>query len=388
LKIEPFRPLFYSDGVEKFVAPPFDTLSERQIRELKSRDHNILQLFYEDGSTPKSRLEEWIREKVLVEDDEQSFVILTQRFLHNGVQHERIGVIGAVDLNEKQFGLRPHEMTFPESVKQRRGIFIKLETQMEPLLVLSPEVSLERVLSQSVTGLTPRMRFQEPLGVLNSVFTVSDPDRIGLIQSVLGKQIGMIADGHHRLKAIESINGDYHRDFRALSYVTSLFSDSIFISGINRVVSARIQTDQAIAGISEYFDLIPEKRASPRMRMILYDGSLNSLVMNHRGEEMLKKLNIKPQAVTCVSDLLILRNILNIDTDPAIKEVEFTAHDHVAIDAVDSGQASLALLMPPWEKDHFINIVNEGILLPQKSTYFYPKIPAGLVLYRMKHETA
>ncbi|MDS0257388.1 DUF1015 family protein [Thermoplasmatales archaeon AK] len=366
MKIEPFRPLFYSDGVEKFVAPPFDTLSERQIRELKSRDHNILQLFYEDGSTPKSRLEEWIREKVLVEDDEQSFVILTQRFLHNGVQHERIGVIGAVDLNEKQFGLRPHEMTFPESVKQRRGIFIKLETQMEPLLVLSPEVSLERVLSQSVTGLTPRMRFQEPLGVLNSVFTVSDPNRIGLIQSVLGKQIGMIADGHHRLKAIESINGDYHRNFRA----------------------PRIQTDQAIAGISEYFDLIPEKRASPRMRMILYDGSLNSLVMNHRGEEMLKKLNIKPQAVTCVSDLLILRNILNIDTDPARKEVEFTAHDHVAIDAVDSGQASLALLMPPWEKDHFINIVNEGILLPQKSTYFYPKIPAGLVLYRMKHETA
>ncbi|MEM0158694.1 MAG: DUF1015 family protein [Thermoplasmataceae archaeon] len=386
MKIDPFKPLFCYNNIEMFVSPPYDTLLDREIQELRSRDHNILQLFSEDGVSPSIRLQKWIKEGILREDSENSFIVLQQRFLHNGERYDRIGVIGVIDISDKQTGLKPHEMTFSQSVEQRRKIFLEVGSQMEPLFVLTPEASLERILFQFVSGNFPDMEFQEPVGVLNRVYHMRDLERIKAVQAVLSGQTGIVADGHHRLKAIESINRDYHRNYRILAYVTSMFSNSIFLSGINRVIKKGPGAKDAINRLRSYFDLVPDKRPTKRAEITFYDGTYMALIPNKSGWELMGKMGLKPEAVTCVSDLLILKETLGVDTSPSKGQVEFTVHDHMAIDAVDSGAANFALLMPPWQKDQFISIVNSGTILPQKSTYFYPKIPAGMVLYRMKRD--
>lgn len=400
--LKPFRPCIYKENLKELTAPPFDGITPEQEKELKRNPHNITNLTLPRGpdgvEEARRKIDRWMEEGVLHEMEEDTLFVMVQNFRLNSENIERIGVIGVTDVFPDQGLIRPHERTFPGPVRERASLMKGLQAQLEPLFLTVLNNNFDRVLRRVIAGLKADRVFEEPLGVRNSLYFIDDREKIKKIADVISKDYAIVADGHHRLRAAqtlaESATGN-ERDFwsHSMVYVSSIYDRGLLISGVHRMINNGYSIKQNAGKVASYFHLKDRETIDTIESTVVYDGSFKDMIPRQGTLESLfgKDFTKEDVVSSIVVNEVLFKKILNMDPKDLESSVQYTHDVSFAVGNVDRGKADFSVIMPPWNKDSFIKQALGGNVLPQKSTYFYPKIPSGIAIRKLRdtdHQSA
>ncbi|KAA8923138.1 DUF1015 family protein [Thermoplasma sp.] len=374
MEVRPFRPLIYRKEIDGMISPPFDAITPKQEIELKRNPYNITYLTLPKGkdgvSHAKVIMENWIENGVLIRAERECIIVLRQTFCADKRQINRYGIIAKVRVFPENGDVIPHEMTFEEFVRDRELLMEGIGSQLEPIFLVTIRNELPQYLKTITDGLREDNRYYGPENVENHVYYIYDHKEIQKITNMLRNDVAMVADGHHRLQATKNIaarQSGTAKEFwsYAMSYVTSIHDEGIMIGGVHRVVSNRFKFD--VDAASKYFHIDQCDRIAGS-DPVVYDGHFYCI----RPRE-----NIYDNPIDAINDFLFSKttgmSILDLERD-----VIYTHDYSEVVNLVNSGSFSFGVIMPDWDKDHLIKLLLSRKILPQKSTYFYPKIPSGI----------
>lgn len=368
MKISPFIPTVYSDGLGRVTSPPFDMLSKSDEEELSKNPKNIINLKRcRDPEEARLLFAEWNDNGTLTRCSTESFVVLKQNFEIDGRRMERFGVIGIINMECEENNLIPHEETISSLVTERSKLIERMEYQTEPMFVVSDDDDLIYTLEGIMSKQKCDRHYEEPPGVINSICIVSEPDNLERIKNSLKGSVGIIADGHHRMKAMRNLSEKYEKKVPFFNnifvYVTSLNRESVLISPVHRVIKMNGTTVQTV---KNSFDLIETENNVNNDFATLHMNGKKYIMKSKQEIDYFKYLTMVD---SCISRIHRKGSIF------------YSADLNEVLKKLDNIPDAIGITMPPWKKSEFANIVKNGKILPAKSTYFYPKIPSGIAFY-------
>jgi uncharacterized protein (DUF1015 family) len=348
-EVRPFAALRYDETragpLEQLVAPPYDVLSESQRREYFDRSaYNVVHLTLPDSEDEAARdFAAWRHEGVLVEE-EPAFWALEQEYVGpDGVARIRRGIVASLRAEPYERGVvLPHERTHGEVKEGRLRLVKAVGAQLEPIFLL-------------YEGLPPVSRPQgEPeLEVEGTrLWRLSEVDAI--VNGFADRQL-LIADGHHRYET-------------TVEYAAQGGSPWMMVVLVST-------TDPGLT-------IFPTHRIAGR-----YDPSTDLLQAESGPAEALERLPVGRAAVVVYADGRTFVAEDGAQPDTALVEslgpqdVRYTADLQEAIAAVDGGDAQAAFLLRPTPIEQVFEVAQRGEVMPQKSTYFFPKLLSGLLFH-------
>ena len=331
--VRPFRALRYAvPDLEQVVAPPYDVISGEQRAELQARSpHNIVHLTLPDSEEQAAAdLARWQEEGVLVADDEPSYWWLRQDYVGpDGVARTREGLVAALRAQpyEDQVVL-PHEKTHSGPKEGRLRLLRATRTQLEPIFLLWDG-------SIAVDGLG-----EPDLAAAEAKLWRLDAEFGEALTEELREAQLLIADGHHRYETTVAYGG------WLMVVIVPTDQDGLTIFPTHRIA-------RSVDGISGQ---VIERPGDALPGVVLYRGGGRYELIEGDGLDPQIVADLKPEGVT------------------------YTASREEAEAAVDNGEAEGAFLLRPTRIDDVWEVARRGDVMPQKSTFFYPKLTSGLLL--------
>jgi uncharacterized protein (DUF1015 family) len=344
-QIRPFTALRYDvPDLAAVVAPPYDVISAEQRAELRARSpHNIVHLTLPDSEEQAARdLAAWRESGVLVEDEEPSYWWLSQAYVGpDGVARTREGFVAA--LRVEPYDARvvlPHERTHAGPKEGRLRLLRATRTHLEPIFLLWDG-------SIAIDGLGEPDLAAEESGVTARLWRLDAEFGAALTEELKDAQL-LIADGHHRYETALAFHEEDGADASAWLLVVIVPTDQ---EGLTIFPTHRIA--ESVDGVS----------GTPIDRP---DDELPGLVLyRHGAYELIDEDGLDPEVV----DRL------------APQGVTYTPSASEAVAAVDRGEAAAAFLLRPTRIEDVWEIARRGDVMPPKSTFFYPKLTSGLLLF-------
>jgi uncharacterized protein (DUF1015 family) len=343
-RIRPFAALRYDvPELAAVVAPPYDVISDELRAELAARSpYNIVRLTLPESEEEAARdLEAWRASGVLAEDPEPSYWWLAQEYVGpDGVERLREGFVAALHVEpyDRRIVL-PHERTHAGPKEGRLRLLRATRTQLEPIFLLWDG-------SLAIDGLGEPELAVEESGVTSRLWRLDAEFGDALTEELADAQL-LIADGHHRYETALSFHEEDGTEASAWLLVVIVPTDQ---EGLTIFPTHRVA--QSIDGVSGT-PIDPPADALPGL--VLYRGGRYELI----DEE-----GLDPEVV----DRLAPRG------------VTYTPSASDAVAAVDRGDAEAAFLLRPTRIDDVWEIARRGDVMPQKSTFFYPKLTSGLLM--------
>ncbi|MBX3247685.1 MAG: DUF1015 domain-containing protein [Myxococcales bacterium] len=363
------------------TCPPYDVVKEGSPLwgRLFANDRSLVHVTL--GATPKASLDELVARGALVPDDEPSFYVYEQRWSADGATHERVGVFVAVEVTD--YAARQvirHEKTFDDKVRGRVALARETAHNIGPVFLLT-KASLDELFAVVRRG-EPTYAFETDFGggtdlhaVASRVWKVpaASAPGAGLVEALAPEAL-YIADGHHRYHAALK-GGQTH----ALAYVTS----GATILAYNRVLNGV----RAFANVRGALPLEPaEAFTTPEKHSFrLY---------SREGCWTLRAKDVPSDVVGRLDCSILERELyghLGLEHRHIVDPAHFDYYPASALDemkaAVDAGRYELAIALHPVSPDELMAVADAGlddpdVVMPEKSTFFSPKILTGLVLYR------
>ena len=423
----PLRGLCYSPKYAgpAVYAPPYDVISQDQQRRYLARSpYNIVRLIL--GPSPDDQgwhaeaaatLEAWASQGVLVRDPTPRFYGYRQHFtLPDGHRHVRTGCIGRMRLCAWREGVYRHEHTRTGPRIDRLRLTRATRMNLSPIfgLYYDPSGELARWLEPPAQ---PALDFQDEEGVRQIVWPIEDAGTIARIVQGMSNREVVIADGHHRYetalayqaerRAAEGDPAQLRPYDYALIYLTASEDPGLCILPSHRVVAGgpTIQSRRLLPALERDFDLLP-LRDSRSLSEPVAEAARGTvaigLCLREAGSWVLrlKDLGIARRAAkACGSDDLaelgvcVLQNLIlepHLGISPEVlattERVSYTIHETEARERVRSGKAQAAFILNPTTVEQVWQAAQRGMTLPQKSTYFYPKLLTGLVFNLLDEE--
>jgi uncharacterized protein (DUF1015 family) len=382
----PFRALRYAvDDLAPVVAPPYDVLTEAEVRELGDRsEHNIVRvdvpLHGEDRYARSAELlRRWQDERVLRRDEKPSFTIYRMRFSDDtGASRDLAGVLGGLEVvDEGAGGVLPHERTTPKASTDRLDLTRATRTNLSPVWGLS----LARGLTELLREPGEVLGSVQDGGVEHVVERVTDPERVAAIAAVVGSDDVLIADGHHRYAVSRTYRDEVRRatgrtDTPAeltLTFVNELVPEQLSVAAIHRLYAGLTLAELQTA-LERWFVVEPTDPPGPETLAAMEAGGFLVLV----GPDGAWRMTPRPEAFAGV------RALDGAWLETALADVPVTvSYQHglaEAVAAVTGGEAPAAVLIRPVSIAEIERTAREGLLMPPKSTFFTPKLKTGFVL--------
>ncbi len=370
--VRPFQALTFdtqiAGSLAQLVAPPYDVIdAEARAEYLARSPHNIVNLTLpEDERDSGPLLSAWREQGVLHRDAEPALWWLEQSYVGpDGRARTREGFLASIKVEpyENKVVL-PHERTHSGPKESRLRLLTATRTQIEPIFLLydDPE-RCEKALREQVAGRAPDLDAEE-LGVRSCLWRVDDPATLELVRAALADKQLLIADGHHRYETALAFHQQDGTDATAYTFaaLVNTCGEGLAIFPTHRVFATTPELgvlaggeprDDVEAALAELEEMSYETPAA-----LVYDKDGTRLV---------------------VSD----EPILDVELVGRLghEGISYTPDWKEAASAVDSGAAELSVLMRPSRIDQVFAVAREGRVMPQKSTYFYPKLLSGLVLF-------
>jgi len=336
--VRPFRALRYDPAVagplEELVAPPYDVISGEQRRDYLARSpYNVVHLTLPDSEEQAaSDLAEWRERGVLVQDDERYWWIAQDYVGPDGVARTREGFAASVPVTPYQDGqVLPHERTHAGPKEGRLRLLRATRTQLEPIFLLYDA---------------------DPVFARPEREPVADVQEGGVRTRVWPLEAGeveietplLIADGHHRYETAVA----YREENPAATHTFAILVSS-------RAPGLEIFPTHRLA--QQVGDVAGEEVDAPAGGVTLYRGGRYVRV---RSDD-----DFGPRVVESL----------------APQGVSYTASADEAIATVDRGDAEAAFLLEPVTVEQVARFAHAGETMPQKSTFFFPKLTSGLLFH-------
>jgi uncharacterized protein (DUF1015 family) len=362
--LKPFRALRYDPGtvgpLDAVVSPPHDVITpDRREALVTASPYNAVRLLNPESPEEAARLlRAWRDEGALVREAEPAAWILEETFPGvDGGTRTRRGLVARAELTPYSAGeVLPHERTFERQKDARLELLRAVRTKLSPVFLVHE-------------GATPAIPEREPDieatldGVTSRLWRVRGEEAI---EEALGRVEGrlLIADGHHRYEtalAFHEEDGTEESGF-VLAALVSRYDDGLEILPTHRLVSGKVP---ALDGTFRLTDVEPNAEAG--------SAALAGLPRDRPAFVLLRKDSAQlaegqgSELDTAVIDRLPLTN------------VRYTPSAVAAEEAVRSGRADAALLVRAPTIEQVVKVADAGELLPEKTTYFFPKLTSGLV---------
>ncbi|MCX7623751.1 MAG: DUF1015 domain-containing protein [Thermomicrobium sp.] len=403
LPLRPFRAVRYDPTrvgeLAAVLGPPDDVPSTEQAAALAARHpYHCLHLEIPDADgrsfTRAARLyRAWRAEGVLRRDAEPAGYVYAHRFVLDGTAHDRLGVFLAASLDPKAGArLLPHEGTSPEFVERRVRQLEAVQAHAGAVYaVWTGDGTLRRLLEKVVEREAPLWSLSEGAET-QRLWAVTGTAARELAVLVASRPL-VIADGHHRFAAARRLaqGASAGRPGHAWVpvHVVDAADPALLVRPIHRLLTwfpgdwdalrAHLARHASIVAVSpalpvgELVRLAGELGRSPRPRVLILQREEFLVAEFPPGD------GNEPDAV--LVDSLLLRHVCALDGTEIERVVEYTPDAVEAARAVASGRAALAVLLRPTPLATVLAWALTGRLLPPKTTYFFPKLPQGILFY-------
>lgn len=405
-----------AQNLEDLTAPLFDVVSTKQREVLYGNPLNSIHLSVPQGENPSENAQKillrWKSEGVLDQDSLPGIYVYYQYFRLPGDHEERcrkgfIAQIKAYDWEENQI-LR-HESTIVSAVNDRIDLLRATEIQASPTHGLYEDESTELEFHMDAAIASPLYELEDYQGVREVLGVIHDAKVISRFLAVLADKKVILADGHHRLEgAIEYKKlqqnafpeakwkgSDYH-----LMYLTNVHGNHLKILPTHRLFyGLDLSEAELLDRIGLWFDIRPFGDADELVNytfqrkwsfgLILSEEAYVIKFKPDRFEEVRPEL---PESLRNL-DLVILHHILfekilglNGEQQRKSDQLAFERNFSRCVREVRYGKASFAIITREIELEQVLEVCKSGAVMPQKSTYFYPKALGGLLFGSIKQE--
>ena len=432
IRIAPFRGLFYNQkkvrDLSKVVAPPYDVISkEEQERLYKKSPYNFirLDLSQEPDSYPAvaQLLSEWLATGIFERDETPAIYFLSHRFkLKSGEQKIRDGFLALTELQDLSSGaIRPHEKTLDAPKEDRLKLMLACHAQLSPIFTLysQPKQSINRMLAVEVEGVEPFIEIEQDNGEQCRLWRIANAELIEKVQQEMSDQRLLIADGHHRYEATLSYR-DWMRRKRdqwngreafnfIMAYFANINDDNVVILPTHRLVRGYahkpfLELEEALQTYFyvEQHPKTPEgkisflkalKTAAKKHRVIgaSFKRDPRYVILRLKNKRIMQRLAKDLSAPLRELDvstlhLLILEHILGMTPDEQVKgeNIRYSQDEDLVLQSLEKEDYQAAFILNATKAEEIQTIVAGGEKMPQKSTYFYPKLLSGLVVNKIE----
>lgn len=409
----PFQGLRYNvekvGNIADVIAPPYDVIKPEERIELEARHPaNIIRLILsqpQDSDNDKDNqytraatlLNQWIANKTLTQDPTPRYYIYDQSFqAPDGKHYTRRALIALVKLQPfENKVILPHEQTHAGPKIDRLNLMRTCHANLSPIFLLYADSNgeIEHVMQEFTDDNSPLIDCPESFGSTHQLWCLDNPDSNREIQNLFSSKPLLIADGHHRYETALAFrdemaqNGDNNSshgyDYMMVNLVR-MESPGLAVLAIHRLLSnlTREQINRVITGLSEEFEVhVIDSQSNLMTKLETYKGKSSAVGMytpDKKYRLLIPHSSFAGQLdVTLVQDTII-KKLFKIDN--IANHISYTAYADDAFAHVNDGTECVAILMNPTPVEQVLEIAMAGKTMPQKSTYFYPKMATGFVL--------
>lgn len=437
-QVAPFRGLHYNlakvPHLEDVVTPPYDVIRPPEREAFAARDpHNMVHLILPQAlpgddllhhryTRAAALFRQWQGEGVLVRDSQPAFYYWETEFQQGGRTRTRAGLVALVRLEPLTGGvIRPHEQTFSAAKADRLELLKYAQAHFSPIFSIFPDPT-NGVLEQLRHGLSskPLMAFKDSEGYLQRVFAVTAAGTLGAVFQALADLPLFIADGHHRYETSLAYQKFLRNRYPqaspraafnyALMYLSNMYDPDLVILMAHRLLGGprlkQLEETWFLNRLNEYFEVatLPWSGGSGnsygdalQQRLAAAAPQETAFILLGFGRKAWH-LQLRPgvrqkvlarqmhpalaQLDVAVLNYLIFEKILSLDAKAQDDQgtCKYTSKISEAVTAVGRGEASLAFLLNPTRIEQVKEVATAGLIMPRKSTYFYPKVMTGLLL--------
>ena len=404
-EIRPLTALHYAADVplDDVVAPPYDVIDDEQRAHLLARSpHNVVEidLPQADGDPYEHAaavFAQWQQQGVVVRDDEPALWLLTQDYTGpDGQPRTRRGFFAKVKVEEYGPGkIRPHERTHPGPKEDRLRLTRATKANLSPIFSLYSDPEQRAFTALDGAKGEPFGTTTDEDGTQNTLWRVTDADAIATAVEQLGQAELLIADGHHRYETARVYAQEQLETEEAgwvLMCLVALEDPGLTIFPTHRLVKGR--------GLQRYEELTNELKADFSVEdttgeELAPPPSDGPMVMGYLDSHFKKPLRLTMTRDEPVPDLegplarldtailesLLLKGVLGLTDDDIdhLNDFGYARDAKQAIELVTSGAFDVAFLLRPPPVAQVREIAAAGQNMPPKSTYFFPKVPTGLL---------
>src|SRR4249919_246155 len=414
--LEPLRALRYNPEFVELgdvVAPPYDVISPAdRDAYLRRSAHSIVRLLLPDAPSQSAKLlQDWRREGALLRDTEPSIWWHTQTYVApDGSEGERSGFLSAIRLAAYSEGrLRPHERTHAGTREGRLELMRAVRANLSPVFGLydDPEGAPRAALLPHVFG-APAMETTDADGTVHRFWQVTDAGAIGAVQKAMAERSIVIADGHHRyetalayrdeLRAREGDSpADRPYDF-VLMHLVNMHGEGLVVYPTHRVVPGKrdvtpdllsafaVREIQATPlDVEAELNAVPADTIAfavwhgaerPALLCTLRDRAAISMAMPGVPASVRKV----DAAVLEAAILQPMLGLLDAEQFAASDAVQYVRELGAATAPVERGEAAAAFILRAPTLEQVRAVAAAGAVMPQKSTYFFPKLWSGFLV--------
>lgn len=398
--VRPFRALRYAPGagpLADLVAPPYDVISADEKRGLLARSaYNAVRL-----ELPEIAYEEvagliahWRDEKVLETTPAPCVVAWTQTFtLADGVARERKTLLATVGLEPYEARVvRPHERTHAGPKEDRLRLIRAVRTNVSPVFGLYPDPEGAAWAALAVTG-QPQAEATDRDGTVHRFWVVDDPVALGALTASMADRWILIADGHHRYETALAYRDELHASGegpgahdRVLMGLTALDDDGLVVLPTHRLLT---RWPEGAEGAFASTDLPDIDALTAALADAPEDAPAFGLVRPGRIQLLTGPADAGLSAAQQLDVAAIEREILipHLGADQAAlahdEVLSYTKDASEARALVESGAIAAALVLRGIPKSSVAAVAEAGETMPQKSTYFFPKLLTGVAFHSL-----
>jgi uncharacterized protein (DUF1015 family) len=410
--IQPIPALRYdpdrTGGLQDVVAPPYDVIDAEQRARLEARSpYNVVRIDLPEGGDDRYQraadtLDEWRREAVVVHDAAPALWTLAQDYTGpDGRPRTRQGFFARVRVEDYGAGrIRPHERTHPGPKEDRLRLTRVTRANLSPIFSLySDPTGAAWAALQNAPDATDWAQTTDDDGTVNRLGRVADPDAITAATDAVKNTELLIADGHHRYETArvyaDEVGGDGPHRYVLMCLVAlqdpglTVFPTHRLVRGLrpdqHEILANALRRDFDIAELSSADQLAPPEGDTVRIGYV--DSHFRRPLMLTLKNEAIAEAALPDHAPpyrrldTAVLEALILKGALEM-TDEDIDELNglgYARDFDQARELVDSAKYDAAFFMAPTPVERVQEVAAAGESMPPKSTYFFPKVPTGLL---------
>ena len=418
-KIKPLHALRYKQSdLTDILCPPYDIINKEMQDELYQRaEHNVIRLewgkIFEDDNDENNRYlrakefaQKWIDNSTLIIDEKASFYPHCQKFNFEGKEYTREGFFAAIEITPFDEGtVLPHEWTLNGPKVDRLKLMQTTECSFSPVFGLYDGNSEIGAIIKEATANDP-IATANGNGFSEVLWKIDNKEKIKeLEEKFLDLEI-LIADGHHRYETTLALR-DYMRELRGkndencgFNYVFMLLVD-INDPGLLVLPTHRcLVVDDHLK--SEFLN-VAGKMFEIKELATLTDKEIEKLLAQHveshafvcymdKKYYMLTAPATKTAEGLPIIDVVALQKYINdplfaLGTNNSVEgNITYTISINEAIKRVDTNEAAVAVFLNTTPLNDVLENAKAGVRMPQKSTYFYPKVPTGLIMNKVDED--
>jgi uncharacterized protein (DUF1015 family) len=424
MEFSPFRGIRYNQRIvgdlAQVICPPFDVITpEQQGLYYQRSDYNAIRLEFPEPTVDRYQraaitFQQWLKDEILQPDRVSSFYLHDHHFEYSGEMKVRRGLIARVKLEPWGSGIYPHEETSSKAKSDRLQLMRACQANFSPLFSLyhDSERKIAPILSH-VAQKKPLMSLRAKRSKLSgsseahTLWAITDSETKRELSKLLSSQPIYIADGHHRYETALTYQQERAKEqsdscklsAEAFQYVMMElveFSDpGLLVLPLHRLVRGITPSILVKLGdqLRNFFavESVPLKTSGSDTSKLLVDSCLGILglqpgslvVLKRRRDISLEALMPANRSQTywefsvSILNHIILEKLMGLTST---EDIAYTVDLKEAYRQIKDGKYQLAFLLNPPQPEMVKAVADAQDRMPGKSTYFYPKLPTGLVI--------